>query len=269
MELDPIERTSLMVAYWRACESRRPDALVRDRFALELSERLSPDERAQFSRSPLFAVTVDLLAVRTRLIDEWLAGAAGEGVRQFVSLGAGLDARPYRLDLGAGVRVFHVDTAAVNAYAARAFAAHAPARGTRLERVDADLHRPALLAGALRDHGFDRERPSAWLLEGLIEFIERRTLPLLLGALGAASAAGSRLLATVLDPGLVELARARCDTAFPWKRLDPLDAVLPLFTGWRLTVTSRDEMVQRFGRALPDVFHVVTGRREGDEPAAR
>jgi methyltransferase (TIGR00027 family) len=50
-----------------------------------------------------------MMAVRTRLIDDYFADAGAAGVRQVVILASGLDARAYRLPWASGTTVFEID----------------------------------------------------------------------------------------------------------------------------------------------------------------
>jgi len=256
-DLDPVEETSLMVACFRAAESRRPDALVRDPYAVEIAEtRLDAAKRAQYTGSPLFATTVDLLACRTRVLDERLLAWR---IDQLVNLGAGVDSRPYRLPFPPGTAVFPVDSAAVVGWASRFFG-HRPARA-RVVPVAADLGDPADLLARLAGAGVDFGRPVGWVLEGVLEFLGRTSAPDLLAALTAAAVPESRLIAAVLDPALVAVARERGDAAFPWKRLDSLETVLSWLAGWELSVLSGEAMAARFGREVAGLFHIVEGKR--------
>ena len=106
-----------MVAYWRARESARENPIIHDAEAVRIvGDLLPPLKRDKFDRSPLLQMFVDLVAVRTRLIDEhllrWLEEEPGKV--QVVDLGAGLDSRPYRLSLSENVDFYYVDTGAVN-----------------------------------------------------------------------------------------------------------------------------------------------------------
>jgi hypothetical protein len=94
------------------------------------------------------------------------------GVRQFVLLGAGYDARAWRLSrLDAGAAVFEVDLPRVHAHKAAALAAAgAPAPACRRVAVEADLadaRWPARLLAA----GFDRDAPSFFLAEGVLMYL--------------------------------------------------------------------------------------------------
>ena len=102
--------TAFMVASWRARESERGDALFRDPFAAQLAGARGPAMADQLSANALGRWQV---VVRTAVIDAMLREAVGRGVRTIVNLGAGLDARPYRLSWPASLRWLDVDFAEV------------------------------------------------------------------------------------------------------------------------------------------------------------
>ena len=249
-----------MVAFWRACESRSPKALIQDPFAIELADRfLSQEKRQQYSRSPIFQTTVDILAIRTRLIDDRLLGWSHDhdGL-QVVNLGVGLDARPYRLPFPSATRIFQVDTEAVTRWNESFFAQHQP--NCAVIPVAADLNDVPGCLAHLAPHGLDPDSPVVWVLEGLLEFLDRETVPELLAAITSGSPSGSRLIVQVLDPSLIRFARDQGDGNFPLRRLDSLETVMGYLDGWRVAVISCDEMNARFDRGMENLFHLLEGR---------
>jgi len=103
--LGDVSDTARWVAYFRALESERTDALFRDPFARRLAGdrgRLIVDG---LPKGPLSWS----LAVRTRVFDELIIDAVHRGVRLVLNLAAGFDARPYRLSLPADVNWIEVD----------------------------------------------------------------------------------------------------------------------------------------------------------------
>jgi len=102
--------TAFMVAAWRARESERGDALFRDPFAALLAGARGPAMADELSGNALARWQV---VVRTAVIDAMLREAVSRGVRTVVNLGAGLDARPYRLSWPASLRWLDVDFAEV------------------------------------------------------------------------------------------------------------------------------------------------------------
>jgi methyltransferase (TIGR00027 family) len=110
-----------------------------------------------------------------------------------VLIGAGLDARAYRLDWPAATVVFEVDLPGVLA-AKQSVLDEAGARPLADRRiVAADLSEP--LADPLRASGFDSSSPTAWLAEGVLVYLPPEIVRRLLGEVTELSAAGSRLAA--------------------------------------------------------------------------
>src|ERR1044071_1218175 len=100
--IEDISDTARWVAYYRAIESERPDAIFRDPFARRLAGTRGEDivRSLPGARSISWAI-----AVRTRVIDETILGAIErDGVDLVLSLAAGLDTRPYRLALPGTLR---------------------------------------------------------------------------------------------------------------------------------------------------------------------
>ncbi|MFE3254477.1 class I SAM-dependent methyltransferase [Nocardia sp. NPDC059229] len=89
--------TARWVAVYRAIESARPDALFRDPLAGMLAGDVGPVIAAETTRAmgdhgwPIVA--------RTKLIDDMISSAINGGCDRVINLAAGLDTRPYRLDL--------------------------------------------------------------------------------------------------------------------------------------------------------------------------
>lgn len=143
--LRSVSDTALLVAYHRAMETRRPDALFRDEFAVRLSEGRGEEIARKLPRGRSIAWTT---IVRTVLIDDIVRRLVGSGVDGVVNLAAGLDARPYRLHLPATLRWIEVDLPAMVRDKTEALASEQPV--CRLERISLDLAdapaRRALLA---------------------------------------------------------------------------------------------------------------------------
>jgi methyltransferase (TIGR00027 family) len=91
-----VSDTAFWIAHLRAVETQRPDALVRDPFAARLAGERGRQIAASIPMSEVVGWTV---AVRTLIIDEYIELALREGIDTILNLGAGLDTRPYRMDL--------------------------------------------------------------------------------------------------------------------------------------------------------------------------
>ncbi len=134
--LRSVSDTALLVAWHRAVETRRPDALFRDPLAVRLSaergERIARQLRG--GRSVAWSTVV-----RTVLFDDVVTRLVLEGADTVINLAAGLDARPYRLPLPASLRWIEVDLPDMIRDKEAALAGETPA--CRLERVALDLGR--------------------------------------------------------------------------------------------------------------------------------
>ncbi len=96
--LDDVSDTARWVAYFRALESERPDALFQDRHARRLAGERGRAIAEGLAKGPLSWS----IAIRTKVFDELILEAVEvRGARTVVNLAAGLDARPYRLPLPA------------------------------------------------------------------------------------------------------------------------------------------------------------------------
>ena len=104
--LSSVSDTALLVAYHRAMETKRSDALFKDDFAVRLSRGRGEQIARKLPRGLALAWTT---IVRTVLLDEIVLRLVGQGVDTVVNLAAGLDARPYRLSLPPRLRWIEVD----------------------------------------------------------------------------------------------------------------------------------------------------------------
>src|SRR5689334_23330923 len=91
-----ISDTARWVAVYRARETERPDAVFRDPFA----RRLAGERGEQIVASIPFAEKNSWpFVARTWLVDKLIDDQVRQGTDMVVNLAAGLDARPYRMDL--------------------------------------------------------------------------------------------------------------------------------------------------------------------------
>lgn len=149
-EITQVADTAFMAAAYRAIESARADALFPDPFAAKLA---GEQGMALVAGLPQRAMVGGWTVImRTHVIDAFIAEAIDACVDTVLNLGAGLDARPYRMRLPHHLRWIEVDQAAVVAWKQDCLAQAQPA--CTLERVALDLsqadQRQALLADVLR-----------------------------------------------------------------------------------------------------------------------
>ncbi|GAA3707166.1 SAM-dependent methyltransferase [Gordonia hankookensis] len=197
-ELDAVGRTALGVAWARATESSRRDALFHDPLAEAIARvrpRPYPAERdSEDSRVEVEAMYLWLVA-RTLFLDDVLADAAAAGIRQFVILGSGLDGRGFRSGLTPDSRLFEVDRPAVvdvkeAVVAEVGIEPVVDRRPVRCDLVDDWLR-------ALQDNGFRPDEPSAWLAEGLLAYLPADVVTRVIDGVSVAATADSRIGVTV------------------------------------------------------------------------
>lgn len=134
-EIKHVSDTALYVGGLRAIESARPDALMRD----PLAERLAGERGIALTRTLSGgSMTTIALAVRFRVIDEFVLRAIREGgVRTVLNVGAGLDTRPWRLDVPEDLVWVEADFPEMLEFKAERLAGVEPR--CRLVRVAADI----------------------------------------------------------------------------------------------------------------------------------
>jgi methyltransferase (TIGR00027 family) len=110
MPADPlvsnVSDTARWVAAYRAMESARPDALFRDPYADRLAGARG---HAIAKKGPRSTRSGWPMIVRTRLIDDLVAASVAEGCDCVLNLAAGLDTRPYRMELPASLEWVEAD----------------------------------------------------------------------------------------------------------------------------------------------------------------
>lgn len=153
-----------MVAACRAIETAQPDGLVCD----PLAERLAGERGMAIARAqPILEWMCFGVGVRARFMDELLMEAARSGgIETMVNLGAGLDTRPWRLELPPRLRWIEADFEGILEYKAARLAAEKPR--CRLEQVPTDL-----VNAEARQELFERVGPAAALMitEGLLMYL--------------------------------------------------------------------------------------------------
>jgi methyltransferase (TIGR00027 family) len=138
-EITHVSDTALMVAAVRAHETELEDAYFCDPFAARLAGERGV---AILNAMPYANVARFGLAVRTRLIDDLLLEAlTTHPIATVLSVGCGLDTRPWRLELPAELRWIEIDFADVLDYKEQRMSGEKTR--CRRERLTVDLNHPA------------------------------------------------------------------------------------------------------------------------------
>jgi methyltransferase (TIGR00027 family) len=194
--------TALAAAAGRAVETSRVDGLLDDPFAaafvaaapspVPLPVRWPAPGETVPDQELLLLYGAGYVGLRTRFFDDELHRVCSAGVRQVVLLAAGLDARAFRLDWLPGVRVFELDQPAVLSFKDSVLAGLGGTAYCERTAVGVDLR--ADWAGALIAAGFDPTAPTAWLAEGLLQYLPAAAEQALFERIQELSAPGSQLL---------------------------------------------------------------------------
>ncbi|OBH01038.1 SAM-dependent methyltransferase [Mycobacterium sp. E3247] len=160
-----VSDTARWTALHRATESARPDALFND----PLADRLAGEHgREIVAKVPRSTRNGWWLVARTKLIDDAIAQAISDGCDRVLNLAAGLDTRPYRLDLPAELTWVEADLPKLLAEKTQLLADEAPR--CRLIRVAVDLADPAAL-DAFLDEALRGAARALVLTEGLLMYL--------------------------------------------------------------------------------------------------
>jgi methyltransferase (TIGR00027 family) len=199
--------TALWVAFMRGVSTMVPEPLIDDTVTDDLlpapwDAMMRRARHEGWFRNVPPAVAEMLrashVALRTQAIDAAVTEAIGQGVRQLVIVGAGLDARAYRLKGLHDVTVYEVDHPNTQSYKRnRASKLEPQAQAVRF--VPADLMRDSL-SRALEAAGFASREPAVFLLEGLSMYLSLESLAKALDNLSELGAKGSLLLMTYAQP---------------------------------------------------------------------
>ncbi len=132
--IENVSDTAFWIAHYRAVESRRADALFKD----PLASMLAGEQGKKIAETmPMRFMTEWVVAIRTRLIDEYIQNAITEGVDGILNLGAGLDTRPYRMDLPGSLLWVEADYPRMIEFKESKLVGETPR--CKLERVAVDL----------------------------------------------------------------------------------------------------------------------------------
>jgi methyltransferase (TIGR00027 family) len=193
--LPTVGLTALGVAAIRAAETARSDRLFADPCAAGFVRAAGYERQARSAPSSQEEITerqrlTEWVGVRTRFLDDVVRSACAQGCRQVVILGAGLDARAFRVDFPEGTRLWELDLAGVLSF--KELVVQAEAWVPRCERTTVEVDLSEDWSKKLQDAGFDARARVVWLAEGLLAYLSAQVRDALIAVTGALSVSGSR-----------------------------------------------------------------------------
>jgi methyltransferase (TIGR00027 family) len=166
MPITHVSDTARWVAWYRAMESERPDAIFRDPFARRLA---GPEGEAIVHGLRRGRQTAWAMIVRTAVFDEMILDRVRNGADLVLNLAAGLDARPWRLELPAALHWVDVDLPAILEYKGSVLRGETPR--CRYESVPADLTDAAARRAVIERFGA-AHRQVLVVTEGLLIYLD-------------------------------------------------------------------------------------------------
>jgi methyltransferase (TIGR00027 family) len=197
-----ISDTARWVAVYRARETERSDAIFRDPFA----RRLAGERGERIAQSMPLGVNNDWsMIARTYLIDGFVGAQVRQGVDMVVNLAAGLDSRPYRMELPRMLQWVEVDLDEILTYKEEILRDEKPV--CALERIRLDLSD----AGARREL-FARlargAKKALVITEGLVIYLTAEAVGELAQDLAAVPTFRSWIV-DIASPGLLRMLKKK------------------------------------------------------------
>jgi methyltransferase (TIGR00027 family) len=203
-----------------------------------------------------------LYAVRHRFFDDFLMEVlAGSDIHQVALLAARLDTRAFRLAWPSGTRLFEIDQTTVFAHKNAILDAEGAIPRCDRRVVAADLRDdwPVALVSA----GFETDRPTIWVAEGLLYYLPEAAVHQLLDDTHRLSPPGSYLATDLMSasagpPQEFKDLFASLDAPFVFFTDDP--AGLLRGHHWDGEAIEFDEVGRRLGIEFPRAGRVVIAR---------
>jgi len=248
MSASPISNvsdTARWVAVYRARESARPDALFRDPYA-----QLLAGERGQAIAAlmPRQARSGWPLIARTKLMDDLILAAIAQGCDCVVNLAAGLDTRPYRLEVPSALRWIEADFPALTEEKEQLLIGAEPRCQLRRIKIDLADSRARV---AMLEEAVGSSRNALVVTEGLLVYLDDAQVRSLAHDLAAQKGIRSWILDLASPALLTMMAKSMGpQLANAPMKFGPANGVAFFEElGWRVThVQSILRAASRFGR---------------------
>jgi methyltransferase (TIGR00027 family) len=201
-----ISDTALWAAYFRAEETKRPDALFQDPYA----EKLEEGKGTEIAKSiPQGQDNAWAWVTRTYLFDKFIREEIERGADLIVNCAAGLDARPYRMELPSTLHWVELDLPEILAYKEARLAKEKPR--CSLERIRVDLENVTERQRVLEAVGAKGKR-GVVLTEGLLIYLAAEEVSSLATDLANVSSL-QRWLLDIVSPKLLKMMQKRTGRA--------------------------------------------------------
>jgi methyltransferase (TIGR00027 family) len=225
-----VSDTARWVAVYRARETERPDAHFRDPFA----RRLAGERGEQIAKSmPLGRDNAWSMITRTYLGDQFINEQVQQGLDMVINLAAGLDARPYRMQLPPSLRWVEVDLPEILSYKEEILRDEKPV--CSLERIRLDLSNAPARRDLFAELG-RRSKNALIITEGLLIYLTTDDVAGLAKDLAASPSFQSWLL-DIASPGLLRVLAKRMakqlTAAAPFKFAPPEGPNFFVPYGWK------------------------------------
>jgi len=243
-----ISDTARWAAVFRARETERPDALFRD----PLARRLAGERGEQIAAAmTMHTKNAWSWVMRTYVFDQYIARQLAAGIDTVLNLAAGLDTRPYRMELSPTVRWIEVDLPELLAYKEEVLAGERPR--CVLERIPMDLADVARRRALFSQIGGAGKRVLV-ISEGLLIYLSGDDVGVLATDL-ARQPSFRYWICDIVSPGLLEMLRREgggdelARAGAPFKFAPPEGPEIFRRYGWQpLEVRSTFKAAGRAGR---------------------
>ncbi|MEA5470095.1 SAM-dependent methyltransferase [Spirulina sp. 06S082] len=223
-----------LMAALRAKETVRKDRLFSDPFAAQLAG----EDAFNFANTKSLPRDIAYLAIRTKLFDDFFQEAM-TNISQVVILAAGMDTRAYRLSWPENTCLYELDFSGILEYKENIIGRVSP--NCQRIAIAADLTQP--WTHLLLEQGYQRDRPSIWLLEGLLMYLEASQCDRLMQDVFALTAPRSQLGLDLIDRQAVD--GEPYNGYFRFGVDDPEEFLKQY--GWTAQIIDPAELAVRFG----------------------
>lgn len=235
-----VSLSSRIMAVGRAIETERPDGLFKDPLAKMLAgddiiAEITPKVQEYEDRG------TPIIPVRTRFFDDFLISKAAE-IQQVVILGAGMDARAFRLPWQSNTHVYELDNPEVIEY-----------KNSVLANAESKCHRHSCgvdiresWSEKLLNQGYQITTPTIWLMEGFIYYLSETEVHELLKTMTQLSSPGSWFLADLINSYFVS--KSKEELSNHWKfGCDEPEKLLSAYN-WEASVLQAGDEGASYGR---------------------